>query len=201
MVTVISLQIVACNQEKRGKMKKLLVSVFVMIFVGGVFALSPVWGAEKNLSENPEMTARIQAFDPEDFTQDFNVFFAGYSLEGPVALLFDRKDNNHLPSRFWSEPLNQEEIVYAIRRMKNQYIDHTSQLPFIPRALNVVDLNGKVLGFVYFGGIADLVVMDRKVGRNVTVFNPTIITPQYSYPIFQMQIDQRGLGPNISLPN
>jgi hypothetical protein len=32
---------------------------------------------EKNLSPKPEMTARIQAFDPEDFTMYFAVYAAG----------------------------------------------------------------------------------------------------------------------------
>jgi hypothetical protein len=163
------------KNKRRREMKRLLVSVFVMVLAGGVLALSPVWGVEKNLSVNPEMTARIQAFDPEDFTKDYDVFFAGNSKEVPVALLFDMKDDYHLPSKFWSKPLSQEEIVYAIHRLKDQYIDDRSQLPFEPRALNIVNRNGKVLGFVYFGGIPEI-VMDRKKdgGLQVKVFNPAI---------------------------
>jgi hypothetical protein len=171
--------------KKEGKeMKKLLVSVFVVVLASAVFALSPVWGAEKNLSEDPEMTARILAFDPEDFTQDFDVFFAGYSLEEPVALLLDMKDGNSLPSKFWSEPLSHEEIVYAIRRLKDQFVNYREQLPFGPRALNVVNRNGKVLGYIFFGGLAD-VVMDRKKDGSmmVKVFNPVIQSWQGAWDV------------------
>jgi hypothetical protein len=103
--------------------------------------MSPAWGLEKNLSPNPEMTARIQAFNPEDFTMYFDVYAAG-ELETPETLLFDVKDDYHLPTRFWGEPLSHEEIVYAIRRLKEQYQNARGDLPFAPRALNVVNRDG-----------------------------------------------------------
>jgi hypothetical protein len=158
-------------------MKKLLVSVFVVVLAGAVFALSPVWGLQdENLSENPEMTARIQAFDPEDFTMTFDVYVAEL-LEAPTALLFDMKDDYHLPSRFWGSPLSQEEIIYAIRSMKNQFINAGSALTFEPRALNVVNRNGKVLGYVYTFMNGSDIVMERKEGQ-VKVFPPRFdLTP------------------------
>ena len=81
-------------------MKRLVVSVLMMFVAGAFFVMSPVWGMEKNLSVNSEMTARIQAFDLEDFTQGFDVY-AAEILNAPTALLFDMKDNYHLPSKFW----------------------------------------------------------------------------------------------------
>ena len=44
-------------------MKKLLVSVFIMVMAGAVLALSPVWGLDEHLSVNPYMTTRMHAFD------------------------------------------------------------------------------------------------------------------------------------------
>jgi hypothetical protein len=158
-------------------MKKLIVSVFVMVLAGGVLALSPVWGVEKNLSENPEMTARIQAFDPEDFTRGFDVY-AAEELEVPTALLFDIKDDYHLPSQFWGKPLSQKEIAYAIRRLTEQKINAGSALTFEPRALNVYNLKGKVLGYVYTFIREGDIVMERKEDGQVKVFPPKFdLTP------------------------
>jgi hypothetical protein len=170
------------NKRRRG-MKKLVVSVFVMVLAGAVLFMSPVWGMEKNLSVNPEMSARIQAFDPEDFTKDFDVY-AAEDLEAPTALLFDMKDDYHLPSTFWGKPLSQEQIVFAIHRLHDQFLDYRDQLPFAPRALNVVNRNGKVLGYIYIGGTDDKIVMDRKKDAMmlVKVFPPNVQRWYYSSP-------------------
>jgi len=181
-------------------MKKLVVLVFVMVFAGAVLFMSPVWGMEKNLSLNPEMTARIQAFDPEDFTKDFDVY-AAEDLEAPTALLFDMKDDYHLPSTFWGEPLSQEQIVFAIHRLHDQFLDYRDQLPFAPRALNVVNRNGKVLGYIYVGGTDDKIVMDRKKDGMmlVKVFPPSVQRWYYSYPNIGVSGQRDGMigaGPN-----
>ena len=162
-------------------MKKLLISVFFMVLAGAVLVMSPVWGLEKNLLPNPEMTDRIQAFDPEDFTMYFDVY-AAEVLEAPTALLFDRKDDYHLPSRFWGKPLNQKEIAYAIRRLKDQYINAGSALTFEPRALSVVNLKGEVLGYVYTFIREGDIVMERKEDGQVKVFPPNFYLPAYSAP-------------------
>ena len=158
-------------------MKRLAIFVFFVAFAGAVFTLSPVWGLQDNhLLANPEMTARIQAFDPEDFTMYFDVY-AAEVLYAPTALLFDRKDDYHLPSRFWGDPLSQEEIIYAIRRLKNQFIDAGSALTFELRALNIVNVNGEVLGFVYSSVKATDIVMERKEDGQVKVFPPIFSLP------------------------
>jgi hypothetical protein len=159
-------------------MKKLLVLVFVMVLAGGILALKPVWSLQdENLSENPEMTARIQAFDPEDFTKGFDVY-AAEELEVPTALLFDMKDDYHLPSRFWGKPLSQKEIAYAIRRLTEQKINAGSALTFEPRALSIVNVKGKVLGYVYTFMRGGDIVMERKEDGQVKVFPPKFdLTP------------------------
>jgi hypothetical protein len=181
--------------KRRRAMKRLVVSVFIMVLAGAVLFMSPVWGMEKNLSVNPEMTARIQAFDPEDFTKGFDVY-AAEDLEAPTALLFDMKDDYHLPSTFWGKPLSQEEIVFAIHRLKDQFLDYRDQLPFAPRALNVVNRNGKVLGYIYVGGI-DNIVMDRKKDGMmlVKVFPPSVQRWYYSYP--NIGVSQQGRDGNF----
>jgi hypothetical protein len=171
------------TNKRRSAMKRLALSVFIMVLAGAVFVISPVGGMEKNLSLNSEMTARIQAFDPEDFTKGFDVY-AAEDLEAPTALLFDMKDDYHLPSTFWGKPLSQEQIVFAIHRLHDQFLDYRDQLPFAPRALNVVSRNGKVLGYIYVGGTDDKIVMDRKKGGMmlVKVFPPNVQRWYYSYP-------------------
>jgi hypothetical protein len=150
-------------------MKKLVLSVFIMVLTGVVLALSPVWGQDKNLSVNAEVTATIRAFD-QAFFQEFDVYFAGASTEVPTALLFDIKDDYHLPARSWGKPLNEEEIIYAIRRMDDQYIDPKWDIPFEPRALNVINVKGEVLGYCYTG--LTYVRMDRKKDGRVIVYRP-----------------------------
>ena len=149
-------------------MKRLLSSVFVVALAGAVLALSPVWALDKNLSVDPEVTANIRAFDGA-FFKGFDVYSAG-TEENPSALLFDIKDDYQLPSRYWGKPLSEEEIVYAIHRLDDQYISRQWDIPFVPRALTIVNHTGEVLGYCYTG--MTHILMDRKKDGRVTVFLP-----------------------------
>lgn len=137
-----------------------------MVFIA--IALSPVWGQEKNLGVNKAVTARIRAFDRE-FFRGFDVYSAEVEM-APTALLFDIKDDYHLPTRFWGDPLSEEEIISALSWLDIQYNENKT-IPFEPRALNVISLKGEVLGYCYTG--LDSVLMDRKKDGSVTVFRPT----------------------------
>jgi hypothetical protein len=161
------------TNKRRRAMKRLAVSFFVVALVGGVLAISPVWGQEKNLSVNQEVTAKIRALD-QAFFQGFDVYFSGASKEVPTALLFDIKDDYHLPSPLWGKPLTDEEVVYTIHRLHDQYLSLEWDIPFEPRALNIVNSKGETLGYIYTG-VRD-VTMDRKKDGRVTVFRPN---PQY----------------------
>lgn len=147
-------------------MKKLMTSVFAVFLAGVVFAVSPLWGQAKNLSVNSAVTAKIKAFDGE-FFKDFDVYSAG-TEKNPSTLLFDIKDDYQLPSRYWEKPLSEEEIVYAIYRLDEQYISRQWDIPFEPRALNIVNRKGEILGYCYTG--MTHVLMDRKKDGWVTVF-------------------------------
>ena len=147
---------------------KVMRSFFILVVIFTVITLSPAWGQEKNLGFNKAATARIRAFNRE-FFRGFDVYSAGVE-EAPTALLFDIKDDHPLPSRFWKEPLAEEEIIYAIRRLDDQSNDNKA-IPFEPRALNVVNLKGELLGYCYTG--LNAVFMDRKKDGSVIVFPPT----------------------------
>jgi hypothetical protein len=157
-------------RQKEGgrKMKKLGMIFFVVFFISVVIALNSGWGQEKNLYVNKEITAKIRAFD-RAFFKGFDVYSAGVK-EQPTALLFDIKDDYHLPSPFWGKPLSEEEIIYAIQSLDAQH-DDNRLIPSPPRALNIVNLKGKVLGYVYTG--LDSVLMDRKKDGSVTVYPPS----------------------------
>jgi hypothetical protein len=157
-------------------MRKQGATFFVVFLVSVVVALNLAWGQEKNLWVNKEVTAKIRAFDRE-FFKGFDVYSAGVK-EAPTALLFDIKDDYHLVESFWGEPLSEEEIIYAIQRLDDQSNDNKN-IPFPPRALNIVNLKGKVLGYVYTG--LNSVLMDRKKDGSVTVYPPSI---QLRFPIF-----------------
>jgi len=135
-----------------------------------VIALNSGWGKEKNLWENKEVTAKIKAYDLE-FISGFDVYMV-WLKEAPMALLFDIKDDDyHIASRFWGEPLSEAEIVYTLHNVIDQY-DNTLiwYIPHQPRALNIVNLKGKVVGYVYTG--LDGVLMDRKKDGSVIVYPP-----------------------------
>ncbi len=148
-------------------MKKQGAIFFVFFLVSAVMALNLAWGQEKNLYVNKEVTAKIRAFDRE-FFNGFDVYSAG-ELDQATALLFDIKDDKHLPSPLWGRPLSEGEIMYAIPSLDDWYNDNTS-LAFAPRALNIVNLKGKVVGYVYT--FLNSVRMDRKKDGSVTVYPP-----------------------------
>jgi hypothetical protein len=148
-------------------MRKQGATFFVFFFVSVAIALGLAWGQEKNLDVNKEVTARIKALDPA-FFKGFDVYSAG-EKEAPTALLFDIKDDNQLPAPYWGSPLTEEQIVYAIRSLDDQYNDNKS-IAFPPRALNIVNLQGKVVGYVYTS--LNSVLMDRKKDGKVTVYPP-----------------------------
>jgi hypothetical protein len=172
--------------RKKGgnKMKKQGAFFFVVFLVSVVIALNFAWGQGKNLGVNKEVTAKIRAFDRE-FFKGFDVYSAGVK-EAPTALLFDIKGGCKLPCRvsktalskekvaegkIWGPPLSKEEIIYAIKRLDDQYNDHTWKIPFEPRALAIVNVKGEVVGYVYTG--IDSVLMDRKKDGSVIVYPPT----------------------------
>jgi hypothetical protein len=140
---------------------------FIVFFVFVVIALNSAWGQEKNLDVNEEVTAKIRALDRE-FFKGCDVYMAG-GKEAPTALLFDIKDNYQLPAPDWGTPLSEEQIIYAIHSLDEQYRDNES-LPFPPRALNIVNVRGKTLGYVYT--VLNSVFMDRKKDGSVTVYPP-----------------------------
>ncbi len=139
---------------------------FAVLSVSVAIALNSGWGKERNLWINKEVTAKIRAYDWE-FFKGFDVYSAGVK-EAPTALLFDIKDDYHLADRFWGEPLTEEEIIYRIQRLDDQYTDKMFRFP--PQALNIVNLKGQVLGYVYTG--LSSVSMDRKKDGSVTVYAP-----------------------------
>ncbi len=141
---------------------------FVVFLLAVVIALTLAWGAgEKNLATNKEVTAKIRAFDPA-FFRGFDVYSAGV-LEAPTALLFDIKDDYYIATRFWGEPLSEEQIIYALRQLDYQSNDNKN-IPFPPRALNIVNLKGQVVGYVYTG--LNSVLMDRTKDGSVSVYPP-----------------------------
>ena len=161
---------------KRGALSVVVFAVCVVI------ALGSAWSEEKNLWINKEVTAKIKALDPE-FLKGFDVYSASVK-EAPTALLFDIKgDKYHLPTRFWEGPLSQEDVIAAIRNLYDQYNNPVWDIPFEPRALNIVNLKGEVVGYVYTG--VRTVRMDRKKDGSVTVYPPTL-----------RMNDQRRLGPH-----
>ncbi len=148
-------------------MKKQGAIFFVIFLVSVVVALTSAWGQEKNLDVNKGVTAKIQALDPA-FFRGFDVYSAG-EKEAPTALLFDIKDDYYIATRFWGNPLTEEQIIYAIRQLDYQSTDNKN-IPFPPRALNIVNLKGQVVGYVYTG--LNSVLMDRKKDGSVTVYPP-----------------------------
>jgi hypothetical protein len=150
-------------------MKRLIIFVTVIFLVFVIGVPSFLWGQEKNLSVNKEVTAKIRAFDRE-FFKGFDVYSAG-TYENPTALLFDIKDDYKIASPLWEEPLPEEKIVSYIQRMDDQFINRYYGIPFEPRALNIVNSNGKVLGYVYTG-LFYVIVASKKDGR-LTVYLPS----------------------------
>ncbi len=163
-------------------MKRQRVIFFVIFLVSVVVALTLAWG-QVNLATNKEVTAKIKDRDVA-FFKGFDVYPAG-TKEAPTALLFDIKGGCKLPCRVsktalskelvatgkvWGAPLSKDEIIYAIKALDAQYTE--DKLPSPPRALNVVNVKGEVLGYVYTS--LDTVNMDRKKDGTVVVYPPSI---------------------------
>jgi hypothetical protein len=150
-------------------MKKRIGFSLMAFFVGAIVAVSAVWGHVENLSANKEVTARIRALD-RGFFKGFDVYSAGTG-ENPTALLFDIKDDYHIADRLWETPLTEEQIIYAIHRLDDQFINRHYAIPFEPRALNIVNLKGDVVGYIYTG-MLDIIMVRKKDGQ-VQVYLPT----------------------------
>jgi hypothetical protein len=156
-------------------MKGKVITIFLTMLVFGCSTVGVSSRQQQNLSVNPEVTAKIRAFD-RAFFNEFDVYSAGVREE-PTALLFDlKKDEYHLPSRFWGSPLSEEEIIYAIERLDKQYSDMGGVIPFEPRALNIINYKGEVVGYTYTG--LNIILMDRKKDGQVTVFPPATPRPR-----------------------
>jgi hypothetical protein len=156
-------------------MKRVRPIFFIVFSVCLLIALNAGWGAEKNLKNlriNKEVTAKIEAFDKE-FFRGFDVYSAGVK-DAPTALLFDIKDDYHIADPFWGKPLTEEDIIYCIQRVDDQYTQKIFRFP--PQALNIVNLKGQVVGYVYTG--LSSVLMDRKKDGSVIVYPPRLL-PQY----------------------
>jgi hypothetical protein len=166
----IKLRLSHVKRNKGGCEMKRFILFFTLIFlVFAVVALRPLWGQEENLAVNKGVTAKIRALDRE-FFKGFVVYSAGTD-ENPTALLFDIKDDYQIADRLWERPLTEAEIVYAIHRLDDQYINRHYDIPFEPQALNIVNVKGEVLGYVYTG--LPSVLMDRTKDGRITVYLPT----------------------------
>jgi len=159
-------------------MKKRVVAISLIMLVSAVVTCDLSSGQERQLGVNREATAKIRAFD-KGFFKDFDVYLAGVKA-APTALLFDLRDDYHLPSRFWESPITEEDIVHVIERLDVQYIDHRDKLRFRPRALNIVNTKGELLGYIYTS--LDSILMDRKEDGTVTVHVPSLPTPRPRRP-------------------
>jgi hypothetical protein len=151
-------------------MKRKVTTVILVTLFFTVATIGLSSGQDKNLSVNEGVTSKIRAFDKE-FFKGFDVYSAGVK-EDPTALLLDPKDDYHIASRFWEPSLSDEEVIYAIERLEDQYNDRTWDLAFEPRALNIVNNRGQVLGYIYTS--LKSVLMDRKKDGRVNVFLPMV---------------------------
>ena len=153
-------------------MRMILTTLFIVLLVSTSILGGVVLGEVKNLSVDQGITAKIQAFDTK-FFKGFNVYSAG-TLEAPTALLFDRKDKYTLPAPLWEKPLaGEQEIIYAINRLRQQSQDRSWNIHLPLRALNIVNTKGQVLGYVYTGVETEAILMDRAMDGRVTVYLPT----------------------------
>ncbi len=167
-------------------MKKQGVIFFVVFLVSAAIALTLAWG-QVNLATNEKVTAKIKDLDVA-FFKGFDVYPAG-TKEAPTALLFDIKGGCKLPckvsktalskekmatGKIWGAPLSKDEIIYAVKALDAQYKDPLWNIPFEPRALNIVNVKGEVMGYVYTG--INSVLMDRKKDGSVVVYPPVAST-------------------------
>jgi hypothetical protein len=157
------------TQKEGVPMRTILTALFIVSLVCATILGGVALGEVKNLSVDKGATAKIKALDKK-FFKKFDVYSAGVT-EAPMALLFDQKDKYHLPSPLWGKPLSEQQIIYAIDRLDKQYEDKHWDISFPPRALNVVNSKGRVLGFVHTG--LNTILMDVKKDGNVTVYLPS----------------------------
>jgi hypothetical protein len=148
--------------------------VITLAFVVGIAFISLdagiTRGVDRHLGVNREITQRIRAEDT-DFFRQFDVYRAGNKV-WPHALLFDAKDDDYLlPDRFWGEPLSEKEIVDSIFWLDQQYHDHSWNFRFAPRALNIVNRRGQLVGYVYTS-LRHIFVKRNRDGQTV-VYLPT----------------------------
>jgi uncharacterized membrane protein YgcG len=152
-------------------MRTILTTLFIVSLVCPSILGGAVFDQLQTLSMDQGVTVKIQAFDKE-FFKDFDVYSAEV-IETPTALLFDRKDEYHLPDRFWEKLLSEKEIVYAIQHLDKQCRERTGNIFMSPRALAVDNSKGQVLGYVYTGIVDNAILMDRKKDGRVTVYRPS----------------------------
>ena len=152
-------------------MRTILTTLFVASLIFTPILRGAELGQLQNLSVDQGVTVKIQAFDKE-FFKDFDVYSARI-IETPTALLFDRKDEYHLPDRFWQKLLSEKEIVYVIKRLDQQCREQTWNNPMSLRALIVENSKGQVLGYIYTGLVDNAILMDRKEDGRVTVYRPS----------------------------
>ena len=112
------------------------------------------------------VTAKIKALNKE-FFKGFEVYTAG-TKENPSALLFDINDNYTIADRLWESPINEQQIIYAVHRLDDQYINREYDIPLPPQAYNIVNVKGEVLGYIYTG--VTKILMDRKKDGRVIVY-------------------------------
>lgn len=155
--------------RRGGVTMKIVMTFFVisLVFTPLVYGAFLDLELGNHLMEDQAITAKIRSFDKE-FFKDFDVYLSE-EKEAPTALLFDRKDQYSIPGRFWGKPLSEEEIIYAIKRMDDQYYEGVFDIPRLPTALNIVSTKGEVLGYLYTG-IDDSILMDRKDDGRVIVY-------------------------------
>ena len=151
-------------------MKGIVTILFIVSLVCAPICGGVVYGEVKNLSVDQGVTAKIKAFD-KGFFKRFDVYSAG-SPETSTALLFDRKDQQHLPAGDWVGPLGEKEIVQAINSLSKQYQGRSWNVPLKPRALNIVNSKGEVLGYVYTGAEAIETSLKLKVSGSMVVYPP-----------------------------
>jgi hypothetical protein len=149
-------------------MRTILTTIFVFSLVLTPILEGVVRGEVKNLSADQKITAKIKASD-KNFFKGFDVYSAG-TQETSTALLFDRKDQYQLPAPDWAGPLSEKEVISAIQRLSQQYKDRSWYVPVQPRALNIVNSKGEVLGYVYTG--VETIQTDLKKDGLVTVYPP-----------------------------
>jgi hypothetical protein len=161
---------VAEHQNGKGgvAMRKIAMTLLIVSLVCAPILVEIARGEAKNLPVDQKITTKMKAFDKK-FFKGFDVYSAG-TEENPAALLFDRKDQYNLPAQDWGGPLSEQEVIYAIKRLSQQYKERALYVPVQPRALSIANSKGEVLGYVYTG--VETIQMDLKKDGLVVVYPP-----------------------------